>query len=138
MAAVSATGIVVSFKDNGGSPAYAVVAGLRSRSIKMGAEIVDVTHADTSGRWRTLLDAAGVQSMSITGAGVFTDSSAEGEMVEAQMAGSVRDAKILIPGYGTFEGPFKVTDLEIGGEYNREVTFSATLESAGAVTFTAA
>lgn len=138
MAAVCGSGIVLSFKDNAGTPAYQVVAGLRSRSIAINSEAVDVTNASTSGRFRTLLDGCGIQSLTISGDGIFEDDTATDEIREAIMAGANRDSKILIPGYGTFEGSFKPTSFEMGGEYNDSVTFSITLESAGTITFTAA
>lgn len=138
MAAACGKAVVVSFKNNAGTPAYLAVAGLRTRSIAINAESVDVTNADSTGSWRELLDGCGVKSAVISGNGVFADDTGAEEVREALMAGSIRDAKIEIPGYGTFEGDFKVSQMELGADYNREVTVSMTLESAGEVTFTAA
>jgi TP901-1 family phage major tail protein len=87
--------------------------------------------------WREILSGAGVKSASISGAGVFKDSTAEAEIVEAIMLGENRQAKILFPSFGTFEGPFKATAMKMGGEYNREVTYELTFESAGELIFTA-
>ena len=36
---------------------------------------------------------------------------------------------------GTFTGAFQVTSLEYAGEFNGEVTYSMSFESAGAITF---
>lgn len=137
MAAQNGKSIVVSFKDDAGTPAYQVVAGLRTRRIAFNAETVDITNADTSDLWRELLGAVGVRSASISGDGVFTADAGMEAVRDAFFDGTLRDAKILIPGFGTFEGEFQVTALEMGGEYNGEVTHSLTLESGGTVTFTA-
>jgi len=137
MAATCGKAIVVSFKDDAGSPAYQVVAALRTRSIAFNAESVDVTNADSTGSWREILDACGVKSASMKGDGIFTDDAGVEAVRDAFFEGELRDAKILIPGYGTFEGKFKVTSLEFGADYNKEVTCSLGLDSAGEVTFTA-
>jgi TP901-1 family phage major tail protein len=138
MAAQSGQAIVVSFKDDAGSPAYQVVAGLRSRRIAFNAEMVDVTCAESTGMWREVLDAAGVRTASISGDGVFTDDAGMEAVRDAFFENELRDAKIFITGFGTFEGKFKVTALELGGEHNQQVTTSLTFESAGAITFVSA
>lgn len=138
MAAACGKAVVVSFKDDAGTPTYQVVAGLRARAITLNAEVVDVTNADSTGSWREILDGCGVRSASMSGDGVFTDDAGVEAVRDAFFEQENRDAKILIPGYGTFEGKFKVTAMEFGAEFNREVTCSLTLESAGELTFTAA
>jgi len=138
MAAQSGKAIVVSFKDDAMTPAYQVVAGLRSRRISLNGETVDVTHAESTGQWRELLAGVGVRSASISGDGIFMDAAGEEAVRDAFFAHEHRDAKILIPDYGTFEGKFQVTSLELSGEYNDAVQNSMTLESAGEITFTAA
>lgn len=138
MAAQCGTAIVVSFKNDATpTPLYQIVAGLRTRSIAINAESVDVTSADSTGQWRELLGTCGVRSASLSGDGIFTDDTGIEAVRSAIFDGSLRDAKILVPGFGTFEGKFKVMQLEIGGDYNREVTAAFSLDSSGPVTFTA-
>lgn len=137
MAAQSGKAIVVSFMDDGGTPAYQVVAGLRSRRIALNSETVDVTHAESTGQWRELLAGVGVRSVTISGDGVFTDAAGAEAVRDAFFEHEHRTAKILIPDYGTFEGTFQVTSLEFSGEHNGDVQNSMTFESAGEVTFTA-
>lgn len=134
MAEQCGSAIVISFKESGGT--YRTVAGLRTKSISLNAEGVDVTNSDSVGRWRQYLDGCGVRSASMSGEGPFTDDLGANAVNDAVMNNANRDAKILIPGLGTFEGPFKVTQLEYSGEYNDAVMFNMTLESAGEVAFT--
>lgn len=139
MVAQCGKGIIVSFKDDAGTPAYQVVAGLRTREIQMNAELVDVTSADsagTGGPWREALDACGVRSVTISGSGLFVDDAGSEAVRDAYFENEIRDTKITVPGFGDFVGSFKVTSLRLGGEYNAAVTFDMTLESVGAVTFT--
>ena len=59
-------------------------------------------------------------------------------MRQAFFDGAVKDYQIVIPDFGTVEGPFQITSLEFAGEHNGEVTYELSLESAGALTFAAA
>lgn len=117
------------------------VAGLRSTSISMNDEAVDVTTKDSSGL-RQLLAGGGVQSFSVSGSGVFTDDTTEAAVRTAfdaqRTAGTFVDFDVIIPDFGTFAGPMMIATLEYAGEYNGEVTYSITLESAGTFAFTAA
>jgi len=138
MAAQIGTSCVVSFKDDAGTPAYQVVAGLRTRALRLNAETVDVTNADSTGAWREILSGVGVRSATITGDGIFTDDTGLEAVRDAFYDQTTRDAKILITGFGTWEGKFKITQLETAADYNGAVTFSMTLESAGVITWTTA
>lgn len=123
---------------NGATPVevFTTIGGLRSTSITINDEPVDITNKDSSGV-RTLLAQAGVTSYSISGSGVFTDSTAENDMKAKFGDSSYANFQIIVPAFGTFTGPFMVASLEYAGEYNGEVTYSVTLESAGTVTFAA-
>lgn len=113
------------------------VAGLRSRQIAFNAQSVDVTHSESAGRWRELLDGAGVKRASVTGSGVFKDAASDALVRSVFFTGALPQCQVLIPDFGTITGPFQVTALEIAAEHDREVTFDLTLESAGEITFAA-
>ena len=78
--------------------------------------------------------------MDVSGSGVFTDDGAGDTALKnaAIDATAMINFQILIPDFGTFEGPFHVTSLEYSGEHEDAVQFSVSLQSGGAVTFTAA
>ena len=50
----------------------------------------------------------------------------------------MRDWQVIVPDLGTVEGPFQIATLEYGGQHDGKVTFELGLESAGALSFTAA
>lgn len=129
--------IIVSMKDNAGTPAFQVVLGLRTRAIKMSSESVDITNVDSTNQWRELLDGTGIKSASFSGDGVFKDNTATAEVQEAFIAGSQRDWKFDMPGYGDFVFSGRITELSFSGGYNDAAMVSITVESAGEVTFTA-
>lgn len=116
---------------------FVTVAGLRSRRLAFNAQAVDVTHAESAGRWRELLDGAGLKRASISGAGVFKDAASDALVRAAFFEGALKTCQVLIPDFGTVTGPFQVTALDMGGDHDREVTFDLTLESAGEITFAA-
>jgi TP901-1 family phage major tail protein len=48
-----------------GSSGFITVAGLRTRQIAFNAETVDVTQAESAGRWRELLAGVGVRRVDL-------------------------------------------------------------------------
>ena len=124
-------------KIDSGAGSFTTIGGLRSTSITMNDEAVDVTTKD-SANVRELLANGGVQTLSISGSGVFTDAASETTLRGAFGASTFKDFQVIIPDFGTYEGAFMVASLEYAGEYNGEVTYSVTLESSGAITFTPA
>jgi TP901-1 family phage major tail protein len=59
MAAQRGKDMLLKVRDD--TSAFVTVAGLRSRRIAFDAEAVDITHAESAGRWRELLSGAGVK-----------------------------------------------------------------------------
>lgn len=116
---------------------FVTVAGLRSRRIAFNAEIVDITNAESTDRWRELLAGAGVRRASLSGRGLFKDVSSDALVRQAFFNGTINDCQVVVPDFGTIEVPFQIASLEFAGEHNGEVTFDLALESAGALTFTA-
>ena len=136
MSAQKGKDLLVKISDGAGG--FTTVAGLRTRRLAFNAETVDITNAESSNRWRELLDGAGVKRASITGRGLFKDAATDAAMRQTFFDGSVLDYQIVIPDFGTVQGPFQLTNLEFAGEYNGEVTYDVSMESAGELTFTAA
>jgi TP901-1 family phage major tail protein len=124
--------------DSDGEGAFTTVAGLRSRQIALNAESVDITNADSAGRWRELLEGAGVRRAAVTGSGIFKDAATDATIRQVFFDGAIREWQVIVPDFGTLEGPFQLTVLEYSGEHNGEVAYELALESAGAITFAAA
>jgi TP901-1 family phage major tail protein len=120
-----------------GAGGFVAVAGLRTRQIAFNAETVDVTNADSAGRWRELLAGAGVRRAALSGAGVFKDEAADARLRTLLFDGVIEPFQLVLPAFGVVEGPFQITSLEYRGDHAGEVTFDMALESAGALTFTA-
>ena len=117
---------------------YTTVAGLRTRRLSFNAETVDITNAESSNRWRELLDGAGVKRASVSGRGLFKDEPSDALMRQTFFDGTIVNYQIVIPAFGTVQGAFQIVSLEFAGEHNGEMTYDMSLESAGELTFTAA
>ena len=124
--------------DTTGAGAYQTIASLRTKSLKIANEAVDVTDADSPNQWRELLANAGVKSMEISFAGLFDDGVYINQVNTLALAGTIRNWRITHPSLGTYTGLMQISGFELAGEYNGALEFTATLESAGEVIFTAA
>ena len=123
--------------DATGEGNFTTIAGLRARSIDFNTTTVDITHADSVGEWRELLTRAGVKSAKISGSGLFKDADSDALMRELCFEGAIRVWQMIIPDFGSIEGPFQITSLQYSGSHDNELTFEVSLESAGELTFTA-
>jgi TP901-1 family phage major tail protein len=124
--------------DSDGAGTFVTVAGLRSRSIAFNTETVDITHAESAGQWRELLAGASVKQARVSGAGIFKDAATDALVRDYVFAGTIRDWQVIIPDFGTVEGPFQITAFELTGRHDGEIAFELGLESAGELAFTAA
>ncbi|MGE0627338.1 MAG: phage major tail protein, TP901-1 family [Hyphomicrobiaceae bacterium] len=124
--------------DGAGTGSFTTIAGLRSRTLAFNADTVDITHQESAGRWRELLEGAGVRNARISGSGIFKDDASDELLRSAFFAGSIKPYQVVIPDFGTVEGPFQISALEFSARHDNEVGFDVTLESAGEIAFTAA
>lgn len=124
--------------DMTGAGQFETIAGLRATRISFNAEQVDVTSLESQGGWRELLAGAGVKSAAISGSGVFRDAGTDARARQLFFDGSTPEFQVIIPDFGTVQGPFQVASLEYAGSMNGEATYEMSLASAGQLTFTAA
>lgn len=125
-------------RGNGATPeVFTAIGGLRTKSMKINGETVDVTSADDTQKWRQLLEGAGVKSVSISGAGVFKSGTIAASVNADVLGQLIKNWQVIVPGLGTFEMPTQASEMEYAGEHNGELTYSLTLESAGDVDFEA-
>ncbi len=123
--------------DQTGSGSFITVAGLRTRSLAFNAAPIDVTDAESTGRWRELLAGGGVKRAAVAGSGIFKDAASDAKIRELFFAGTIRDWQLILPDFGVVEGRFQIVALEFSADHAGEVTFEMALESAGEVGFSA-
>jgi len=123
--------------DSDGAGSFITVAGLRARTLAFNAATVDITNTESAGEWRELLAGAGIKTARISGNGVFKDAQSDETVRAIFFDGVQRDWQVIVPDFGTVEGPFQVSTLEYAGQHDGEMTFDLALESAGQLSFTA-
>jgi len=123
--------------DSDGAGSFITVAGLRARTLAFNAATVDITNTESAGEWRELLAGAGIKTARISGNGVFKDAQSDETVRGYFFDGVQRDWQVIVPDFGTVEGPFQVSTLEYAGQHDGEMTFDLALESAGQLSFTA-
>lgn len=118
--------------------AFQSLGGLRSKSFSFSSEGIDITNAD-SDEWKKILDGAGIRSFSVSGSGVYTNEAvfqyvfgrARGNLLTCLMFIDVKAERI-------YEGCFKITSMEVSGDYDAESNYSISAESSGEISvFTA-
>ncbi len=136
MAAQKGTLFLLKVGDGGGPETFTTVGGFKTASFNINTASVDVTNMGSNGM-RELLAGAGIQTMSLSGNGVFTDSAAE-ETVRANAAANSIDNYQLVAGNGdTWQGAFLINSYQRSGNFDGAEAFTISLESSGAITFTA-
>ena len=124
--------------DQTGSGSFLTVAGLRTRSLALNAAAIDITDAESAGRWRELLSGGGIKRASVSGSGIFKDQASDAKIREIFFGGTIRNWQLILPDFGTIEGAFQVSALEFSADHAGEVNFDIALESAGELRFSAA
>lgn len=137
MSAQRGKDLLLKLGDGGAPEKFATIGGLRTRTLSLNAQSVDITHANSPNGWRELLAGAGVRQASVSGAGVFLNESAAENVRAAFFNGAANNWQIIIPGFGNIIGAFQITNLDYAGDHDGEATMSLALESAGELIFTA-
>lgn len=132
MAAEKGSAFLLKVGDGGDPVGFTTVAGLRTTQLSVNGEAVVITSKD-SGGWRELLSGAGVRSVSVSGAGVFTGSAAEARVKANALAGVLDDYRLAFESGATMTGRFLVTRLDYAGDFNGERSYTLSLESSGSV-----
>ena len=121
--------------DSLGNATFSTIAGLRTKKLSFNTETVDITDAESAGRWRELLAAAGVQRASLSGSGIFKDAVSDATLRTLFFDGTIRNWQVLIPDFGSVTGPFQITALDYSGAHDGELNFEIAMESGGALVF---
>lgn len=120
---------------------FSVLCGLRSKTLTINNSEIDVTTADctTPGGvlWTEVLN--GVKRVSVTGSGYLDTEVAEQTMNTIAMSATGKaNFQIVVPGLGEFAAEFHLATTDYGGEQEDGATYSISMGSSGAVTFTSA
>lgn len=113
------------------SSVYTTIAAMRSTSMTINSETVEVT--DKELLFRELLENTGISSVSVKSSGVCNNSESYEFIKTKVLLGGVVNCKLLSNNGETFTGFFLFTSLESSGEFNKEEVFNLTIESVGKI-----
>ena len=100
--------------------AYNTVAGLRARSIRFNADLVDATTAESPQAWRELLEGAGLKRVDVRGDGLFVDAASDLRLREAFFNQETAAFELVAPGFRCDDRPFhRLTPCLCGGASRR-------------------
>ena len=122
--------------DGAGGTAAAVIAGARTDGVPIENTFIDITDKDDLGIM-DYLDDTGTQSLSLNCEGVMTDTTLL-DLAKANGSGNAKNYfEVAIGSLATVAGNFLITNFSATGEDgDNPITFSCTLTSAGAMTWT--
>lgn len=107
------------------------IANLRTKSISVNNELVDVSDDDSSG-WREHLDEPGQTEVNISAEGVLANDTLRAEALSQSL---LKGDTITYPDGGTLTGSFGLASYSEEHPYNEVATFTAELQSSGVITY---
>lgn len=113
----------------------AIVPGVREKSAAVNKEPIDVT-ADDSAGWRELLAKAAQHQVDISISGATKSPVLRIAAFSTNENDSIKPVTIEYPDGGTITGDFYLASYNETGTHNDAVTFEASLQSTGPVTYT--
>lgn len=112
-----------------------VLAGVRTKGAAINNEPIDITSDDDLG-YRTMLSDAGTMSVDLSVEGVTKDAIFRTLAATGGTGLMLTGITLEYPDGGILAGDFFLNSFEETGAYNEAMTFSASLQSSGAFTYT--
>jgi TP901-1 family phage major tail protein len=118
------------------SGAYIKIAGVRNKDESINNTEVDVTTADSPGRFQEFLPEGSILSMTYDVTGLFENPDPGLRILkQASITGEIKTLRIVKVGE-QIDGTFNVLNFNSGAPYDNAVTFTCQLKATGAPTFT--
>ena len=113
---------------------YIAVAGLRTQRLSLRAKPLARLAFDDTG-WAHVQPASGAQSLQLVGSGLFIGATSDHLLRRLFAAGAHAEARIVMPDFGSFTGPFAITELAYEGQVEDLTSWRVALQSAGEIDF---
>ncbi len=139
MAAQKGREVLIKLGDGESPQNYTTLAGALATSMTFSEDGVDVTDKDSPEQWREMIR-AGVRSCEMTTEGHFKDAAVDTTLLNELWNGTPtpEEMQFVMPDFFTFEGLWICTNYELNGNHDNAAGYSATFQSAGQITETAA
>lgn len=116
---------------------YNTIGTMKENGLSINNEQVDVTDKSAA-KTRQLLSECGINSMSISGSGFFSDDEALEDVHAAVLTGAVLNFRLISDMGDQYLGPYQVASMDRTGPHNSAEEFSLSLVSAAKITHTPA
>lgn len=115
------------------------LCGLKDRSFDLSANSVDTTKPSCTNPGGPVQKTGrpGIVNRTFQGNGTFVSSAIMKAFMVHVINATVFNAQVIVPGLGTFEGSFFVTNFQASGDMENDLQFSATFEAAAPLEYTA-
>lgn len=129
MAQLEAKLLVIKRGDGASPEVFSYVCGIKTRTFQMSNAQIDTTVPNCEDPSLPIVATArpGRQTLTFSGDGLF-DNNAVGKLVIDDVRNQATDVnyQVIVPGVGTFEGPFFISDFQLSGDMEDNLAFSAT------------
>ncbi len=131
--------LLIKIGDGASPEAFANLCGLTTRNFNLSANEIDTTvpDCDNPGAAVQKTSEPGIVNRTFTGSGKFISGAPQATLMGHVRGATIFNAKVVVPGEGTYQGPWMVSDFDFSGEMEGNMEFSATFTAAGPLTFTA-
>lgn len=131
--------LLIQIGDGQSPEVFSNLCGMTTRSFNMSANSVDTTIPDCQNPEATpqKTGTPGIKNRTFTGSGKFVANADSARFLGHVNDATIFNAKVIVPGLGSYTGPWFVTDFEFSGEAEGTMDFSATFEAAGPLDYEA-
>ncbi len=120
---------------NGASPeVFSIINGIRRAQFLLSNQLLNSSHA-ASGPWRLIQASGGLQSLTVTASGVFTDSASERAIRGYAIANSINHYRLYFAKGDSMSGAFHISSYAQQAATDNQEEYSFTLQSAGDITY---
>lgn len=129
--------LLIQVGDAASPEVFTNVCGITTRSFNMSTAEVETTIPDCQNPGGPLVRTAepGTQNRNFSGSGKFVSGATSKLLLTHVRAGTTFNAKVIVPGDGTYTGKWFVSEFEFSGEAEGNMDFSATFVAATPPTF---
>lgn len=139
MAKAKGRTLLIKIGDGAATEVFTTLCALQTKTITINNEEIDVTTPDCDDpggpMWTEVMD--GARRISVSGSGISKGRAEEVATLQVMLDDTpVKNAQVIVPNFGTFEGEFFFSTFVLGGEQSGGVSMEIAMGSNRAVTFT--
>lgn len=131
--------LLVQIGDGAEPEVFSNLCGIQTRSFNLSASEIETTIPDCNNPGGKVQRTAepGIVNRTFSGSGKFVSGANSSAFIGYVNDAEIFNAKVLVPGVGTYTGPWMASEFEFSGEMEGNMDFSVTFSAAGPLAFEA-